>query len=139
MQESTVLYPMFAMVGWTFVMGLVMVRSAYRAVAEGLPLIYFRHGRGGRPPEYMLSAYQHFTNLFETPVLFYVAVLTAYVTGSGSATILALSWSYVASRGVHSILHLKNTNVPRRRDVFYVSIALLLAIWVLLFLRLLSG
>ncbi|MDV3238659.1 MAG: MAPEG family protein [Gammaproteobacteria bacterium] len=138
-QGPTVLYPMFALVGWTFLMSLVMVRSAYRAVGEGLPVSYFRHGRGAKPPEYMLSAYQHFTNLFEMPVLFYAAVITLYATGQGDTLPTGLCWAYVAARSVHSVLHLRNTNVPRRRDAFFVSVGLLFAIWLLLFLRMLSA
>lgn len=134
-----ILYPAFALAGWTFVMAAVMLRSAFKAVGEGLDPRYFRHGSGFEAPGYMRAAYQHYTNLFEMPVLFYAAVLMAYVTVQVTPALLGLAWLYVAARVVHSLIHLKNTNIPRRRDSFLVSVAVLLILWGVLLASVATG
>ena len=139
MQSSAILYPMFALVAWSFLMAIWMIGTAYKAVNAGLELRYFRFGDSMEPPAYMRSAYQHYNNLFEMPVLFYTASLTAYVTAAQDALLLGLGWSYVAARVVHSLFHLSNRNIPRRRDSFFVSAALLIAIWVVLLIRVATG
>lgn len=127
--DNTILYPLFVLVAWTLLMALVMIKRAFRAVGEGLDPEYFRHSKGFTPPDYMLSAYQHFENLFETPVLFYVALAIIYMTNINNALLLTLAWGYVAARIVHSLYHLDNSNVPRRRNAFIVSFGLLVVLW----------
>lgn len=139
MKDVSFLYPLFALVGWTFVMAMVMLRRAFKAVDEGLDRRYFRYGAGYEPPDYMRTAYQHYTNLFEMPVLFYTAVLTGYITGQATLLLYAMAWAYVATRMLHSLIHLKNTNVPRRRDSFLLSVALLFSMWIALFVNLVTS
>jgi len=135
MKDISFLYPLFALVGWTIVMSIVMLRRAFRAVGDGLDPRYFRYGTGYEPPDYMRAAYQHYTNLFEMPVLFYTAVITAFVTGQTTVLLYGIAWAYVAARMLHSVIHLKNTNVPRRRDSFLISVALLFVMWCILFVN----
>ncbi|HEY0719878.1 MAG TPA: MAPEG family protein [Gammaproteobacteria bacterium] len=130
MENKVILYPLFALVAWTLFMTVVMIRRAFRAVGEGLDPEYFRYGKGFTPPGYMLSAYQHFENLFEMPVLFYVALSVIYVTHINNALLLTLAWGYVAARMVHSVYHLDNTNVKRRRNAFITSFVILIVLWV---------
>lgn len=139
MEKTTILYPMFALVLWTLFIALLMNRRAFRAVKEGLNPEYFRFSRGFKAPPYMISAYQHYSNLFEMPVLFYAAILTIYITATNSLLLLSLAWAYVAARGVHSLYHLSNTNVLRRRDAFIASYLLLLLLWLAESLKVAGG
>lgn len=136
MKNVSFLYPVFALAGWTFAMAMVMLRRAFKAVGEGLDPRYFRYGAGYEPPDYMRSAYQHYTNLFEMPVLFYTVMLTAYLTDQTTLLLSGIAWAYVAARMLHSFIHLKNSNISKRRDSFLVSVALLFAMWTLLFMNL---
>lgn len=129
MQTTLILYPMFTLVLWTLTMALVMNRRASRAVREGLNPEYFRFGRGFRAPSYMISAYQHYSNLFEMPVLFYAVTITIYVTAVNSLLLVSLAWLYVALRLLHSLYHLSNKNIPRRRDTFIGSYVILVLLW----------
>lgn len=129
MQTTLILYPMFTLVLWTLTMALVMNRRASRAVREGLNPEYFRFGRGFRAPSYMISAYQHYNNLFEMPVLFYTVAITIYVTAVNSLLLVSLAWIYVALRLLHSLYHLSNKNIPRRRDTFIGSYVILVLLW----------
>lgn len=129
MENKLILYPMFALVAWSLAMAIVTIRRAYRAVGEGLNPEYFRYGKGSRAPGYMLSGYQHYSNLFEMPVLYYAAIVTIYATAVTSLWLVVLSWAYVAARVVHSHFHLSNTNVPRRRNAFIASYLILVGLW----------
>lgn len=129
MDNNSILFPLIALVAWTLAMAMVMIRRAFRAVGEGLNPEYFRYGKGFTPPGYMLSAYQHFENLFEMPVLFYLAVVTIHITHISNVLLLSLSWAYVVSRVIHSHYHLDNSNVPYRRNAFIVSYVILVVLW----------
>lgn len=129
MEQKSILYPLLALAAWTLLMAVVMIRRAFRAVGEGLNPEYFRYSKGFRPPGYMLSAYQHFDNLFEMPVLFYALLITIYITANNSVQLLTLSWGYVVMRIFHSLAHLSNRNVPLRRNFFIASYVILVLLW----------
>lgn len=129
MEAAAILYPLFALVGWTFLIAAYMVGAAVKALRAGLRVEYFRYGDGDEPPCYMRSAYQHYSNLFEMPVLFYVGGLLAYVSGHSGLLLVAVAWAYVGMRMIHSVLHLQNSNIPRRRDAYLVSTLLLVVMW----------
>jgi len=76
-------------------------------------------------------------NLFEMPVLFYVACIVFYVTGKVDGIALTLAWLYVALRIAHSVVHLTYNNVLHRLAAFGASTFVLLALWGLLLLRIL--
>lgn len=44
-------------------------------------------------------------NLFEIPVLFYVALIILYVTDLASGLYLGLAWAFVLLRYAHSLIH----------------------------------
>ena len=50
-------------------------------------------------------AADNFSNLFELPVLFYVALVVAAQIGMVDGVSLALSWAFVALRVAHSWIH----------------------------------
>ncbi len=77
-------------------------------------------------------ASDNFRNLFETPVLFYAAMLFAQSTPQAGHVLLALAWLYVALRFVHSVIQCSYNKVMHRFYVFFTSVGVLLAIWVML-------
>lgn len=77
-------------------------------------------------------AADNFRNLFEMPVLFHVALLVAFVTSSANGASIALAWLYVACRVAHSIIHCGYNRVMHRFYAFASSVAVLLALWIVL-------
>lgn len=71
-------------------------------------------------------------NLFEMPVLFYVGVITTYVTGLADTAFLVLASSYVFLRYVHSFIHATYNQVHQRFIIYIVSTLVLWAYWILL-------
>jgi hypothetical protein len=76
-----------------------------------------------------------FSNQFEVPVLFFVAVGIALYFG---ATLLeaALAWLFVASRCVHAFIHVTSNHVPRRFLAYAVGVIIMALFWVDLIVRL---
>lgn len=81
----------------------------------------------------------NFRNLFEMPVLFYLAVVVAAQTGQTGTTVLALAWVYVGLRVVHSAIHCGYNKVMHRFRAFALSVFVLLALWVVLGYGLIAG
>jgi hypothetical protein len=72
-------------------------------------------------------------NLLELPMLFYVGGLMYYVAGKVDGVVLAVAWTYVALRAIHSVIHVTYNNVMHRLTVFALSNGVLGVFWVLFF------
>lgn len=77
-------------------------------------------------------AADNFKNLFETPVLFYVASLVIFSAGLICTAHVVLAWAYVAARYAHSYIHCTSNVVMQRFYAFLASCICLIAIWLML-------
>ena len=82
-------------------------------------------------------AADNFRNLFELPVLFYLALVVAAVSGLVTGTLLVLAWLFVALRVLHSAIHCTYNKVMHRFKAYLAGGMVLWAIWVLLAMGLL--
>jgi len=126
------LIPLLAQVALTFAVMLVMYRR--RVVEMKTKRIHpqrikTRSGMHGVLVD-AESAANNYANLFEGPVLFYLAILLALILMLQDGIIVTLAWIYVASRFVHSLIHISYNRVMHRFWVFVFSTLALLAIWV---------
>jgi hypothetical protein len=71
----------------------------------------------------------NFQNLFEMPVMFYVACLGMYFTQTVGTAVLVLAWVYVLLRYAHSWVHCGPNKVMLRFRFFAMSFFALVAIW----------
>jgi hypothetical protein len=127
------IYPMFAMVLLTFFILMRMFRARVRAVREGVvSAAYFRIYQGEVEPESTAKPARHFSNLFEAPVLFYVACLAAMITHVSGLAMQVLAWAYVGARVVHAIVHLGANRIRKRLRAYFLSWIILLAMWIYL-------
>lgn len=83
-------------------------------------------------------AADNFKNLFELPVLFYVAVLLVFTAGIYSTSHLLLAWVYVAARYTHSYIHCTSNVVMIRFYAFLASCSALSAMWLMIAYQLLT-
>ena len=128
-------YPMFAMVLLTLVMLVVLFMSRVRAVREKqVPAYQYKTMSAAAEPDYALKPARHFVNLFETPVLFYVACLAAMILGFTGSTMVLLAWAFVVLRVIHAIVHITVNRIPIRGGVYALSWIVLLAMWLMLVL-----
>ena len=125
-----VLYPAFAMMALTMFCILRLGFMRYRAVSRGeIDARFFRLYRGYDEPEKLTIYSRHVVNQFETPLLFYVISISAYITGQAGPWLIGLAWAYVMLRYVHSYIHLTSNVVIVRFRLFAASVLVLIALW----------
>ena len=83
-------------------------------------------------------AADNFKNLFELPVLFYVAIILIFAAGFFCTLHLVLAWIYVLGRYAHSFIHCTNNVVMHRFYAFITSCTALCAIWIMIAYQLLT-
>ena len=132
MSNVQLLYPMAAMVLLTSCVAMVMLRRRFAAARNReVSVDDFRiYQFGEDAPEKMIAAGRNFTNLFETPVLFYAVCLSTMVLGTTDLPMVVMAWAYVVVRCVHSNVHVTHNKVMVRLRIFAVSCLLMLAMWV---------
>ena len=79
----------------------------------------------------------NFRNLFELPVLFYLALAVAAHARQADAVVLALAWLFVGLRVAHSLIQCTYNKVMHRFYAYFAGALVLWALWVVLTLRLL--
>ena len=84
-------------------------------------------------------AADNFRNLFELPVLFYMALVVAALTSQVNGVTLALAWGFVALRIAHSGIHCGYNKVMHRFRAYLFGCLVLWALWVVLAVGLLRG
>ena len=84
--------------------------------------------KAGEVLENVQSA-DHFRNLFEMPVLFYVLCAFLAITKLTTLLLLAMAWGYVFLRALHAYIHLTKNNVVRRFQSYAASCIVLWVMW----------
>ena len=77
-------------------------------------------------------AADNFRNLFELPVLFYVALWAGQALAIGLPAFFALAWLFVALRIVHSIIHCGYNKVLHRLYAYAAGGWVLWAMWAII-------
>jgi hypothetical protein len=126
------LYPMFAVVILTFLVAINLFSLRYKAVkAREVRLSQFRLNTG-EIPDKIIQAANNYTNLFEVPMLFYVAGATAIALGIQTPIMVFVAWVFVLARIVHSAIHLTSNNVIYRLYAYALGNLCVLILWILL-------
>lgn len=85
------------------------------------------------------AASNNLKNLFEMPVLFYVAVMLAILLLIQDALLVWLAWGFVIMRVIHSAVHCTYNRVMHRFIAYFISCIFLLLLWLRLAVYLLSN
>lgn len=123
------IYPTLAMIFWIFVVGVILALRRKTAFTS----------RAVRPDEVSVSterypvparlAAANFSNQFETPVIFFAVVMVAMETGATGYVMALLAWLYVATRVVHTLIHVGPNKLPLRGAVYGVGCIALFCMW----------
>ena len=62
-------------------------------------------------------------------VLFYLAVIVAFLTAQGGIVVMTLAWAYVILRCTHSLIHCTYNKVMHRFYAFLASVIVLALLW----------
>lgn len=131
MPAFPLLWPMMAMAALTFVIWFVLVVKRLGHMKANPPGAQdFASGDNARRYfEPVELPGNNLANLFEMPVLFFVACILLLLTELANDIQVLLAWAYVAARAVHSWFHLRAQVKPRFFS-YLVSMAVLLAMWI---------
>jgi hypothetical protein len=136
MQQSLIFAPMGALAFLTLaVLSIVPFRRFAAGRAGRITAEDFKFGESARVPGDVSIPNRAMMNLLELPLLFYVACLMFYVAGKVDGVVLAVAWTYVALRVVHSAIHLTYNKVMHRLIPFAVSNLVLVVFWALFFVH----
>lgn len=127
---TAILWPAVAMAALTFLVWVrlyhlrlgEMARKRIDAQALASSADSIRHLSDTR-------ASDNFRNLFEVPVLFYVAVLMAAQLGVHDTLSIALAWIFVGLRAVHSLIQCSYNHVMSRFVAYALATVALMLLW----------
>jgi len=132
MYFKPLLIPLLAQVALTFIVMLTMYRK--RVAEMKSKRIHPQRTKTRSSAHGVLPASEtaadNYSNLFESPVLFYTAILLTLILMVQDPILVVLAWAYVTSRYIHSFIHITYNRVMHRFSVFIFSSFVLLAIWV---------
>ena len=128
---TAIFVPMLIVVALTFLAFFRMAAARF-AIAGSFDMNFYRVHQGTPEPASAAVTVRHYGNLFELPVLFYAACLTAYLLDAVGPWSLRLAWAFVVLRLVQSAVHLTYNNPMHRGVAFILSMFVLLALWVML-------
>jgi len=124
------IYPALAMILWIFVVGVVLAVRRKAAFATGAV----------RPEEVAVSTERYplparlvsanFSNQFELPVVFFALIMLAMEVAATGYVMATLAWIFVASRVVHTLVHIGSNQLPLRGAVYGIGAIVLMAMWV---------
>src|SRR5688572_6102444 len=120
--------PVLALIGWTFVMWVWLYATripALRAARVDLVAISRTGAKLEVPPEVSRVA-DNYNHLHEQPTLFYALALAAQVANAVDGISVALAWSYVGVRVVHSFVQATRNVIIVRFYVFAAASLVLL-------------
>ncbi|MGZ3722964.1 MAG: MAPEG family protein [Bdellovibrionales bacterium] len=130
------IYPMFAMVVLTMLVGIVMFRTRVHAAKSGqVDPRHFKTFSFGEPTDAVLKTGRHFTNIFEVPTLFYAGCLAGMMVGVAGVLPLLFAWLFVFARVAHAWIHIGKNKIWPRVFAFMFGLACVFALWVCVLVR----
>ena len=131
MYFKPMLLPMIAMVMLTFAVWLYMYFTRIGEMTRKNidPQEINTHIKGLEKLIDSAGPASNLRNLFEMPVLFYLAIVITLVLLIQDIWLIALSWAYVLLRVVHSFIHCTYNNVLHRFTAYVSSCVILFLMW----------
>lgn len=137
--QTAILYPVFAQIFMTFLLGVMTSAARVREVRSGRIHPSEIALDSSKWPDHARKLGNCFSNQFEIPVIFYVLCLIALQTRMADSASVVLAWGFVISRFVHAYIHATGNRVTRRGLAFLVGAIFLGLLAVYLFVRLLAA
>ncbi|MDQ2044246.1 MAPEG family protein [Pseudoalteromonas sp. 20-92] len=136
--EKIIILAMFTQVTLSLVVMLIMGKRRFAAAKnKQLDLSDFKTMQLDKAGDTIRVADRNFSNQFEIPVLFYAGCLLALQLSSASTLVAILACLFVATRIVHSVIHLGKNNVRARFNVFLLGCICVFSIWLAMVWRVL--
>lgn len=128
---SPILAPVVALVAWSLVMWGWMYATRLPALFKVRLELDPNAPRGEQmnqlPPNVRWKA-DNYNHLMEQPTIFYAIAFALALMGEGSGVNLALAWSYVGLRVLHSLVQAVGNRIKLRFAVFALSSMMLVGL-----------
>src|ERR1041384_6801249 len=130
--KIAILYPSAVMAVMTLLIIIALGARRFAAVQQRAfnPKYYVTFSGESPEPPSLRQHSRHVQNHFEIPPLFHLAVWGTYVAGEVTSVTLIAAWFFVATRAVHSLIHLTYNSVPHRFIAFLLGVFTTLFLWV---------
>lgn len=133
MSNQAIFLPALAMVALTFaVLGVMFKRRVGQMKRDRIHPQRVSTSQEAAALYSDVAPADNYRNLFEMPVLFYLALVVAALTDQVTATVLGLAWAYVGARALHSVIHCTYNKVMHRFRAFLLSVIALVSLWCVL-------
>lgn len=139
MSIPAVLAPLFVSVALTFALLIWMGYTRVTTISRGETKIRDIALREPNWPAHSTQVGNAYHNQFELPVLFYVLAILAVITRQADLLFVAMSWIFVALRLVHAYIMVTTNYVPRRFQIHFVALLVLVLMWAIFALRILMN
>jgi hypothetical protein len=135
---NSLVCPAAAMFFWILGVGMFVIFTR---------ISYFRKGlvKGGYyltldatkydAPEFLVRAGRHYDNLFQLPMLYFGTIALGVALNLDSALAMGAAWAFVATRAVHTFIHLTSNHVMRRMFSFLAGWVCLTVMWIAILIR----
>jgi hypothetical protein len=124
------LTPVLALIVWTFVLWFWLYATripAMRAIGMGK---FQRKDDLKQLPVGVQNIADNYNHLHEQPTVFYALAIYTHLASTADATNVALAWTYVGIRVVHSLIQCTSNFIPVRFMVFALGTLALLGMTV---------
>jgi len=118
------------MVALTFVVTMRLLYFAVKSVKKREVHIKQYRIYDGEFPPILNSVRQHYKNMFEMPILFYLLAVLLLIQGNTTNLDIIFAWGFVVFRILHSISRIPNRDVNLRFGLFAGSFLMLLGGWI---------
>ena len=135
MSNAAIMAPVFALIALTFATLLKVAGSRYMAVKlREVKLSDVALSSQGWSIK-VKKVSNNYNNQLQLPILFYIAIGFFILLAKVDAVAVVLAWAFVASRYVHTFIHIGSNNVGNRFFAFLFGSFMLATLWVWLALR----
>ena len=129
-------YPMAFYILYIGSIIILCFKTRKRAVSKKEMSFGFFKTYSGNASERVIVVGRHLDNQFQVPPLFMITCLSLQLTGNVTILTVSLAWGFVASRFLHSFIHLGSNKVPYRFMAFVLGWLVITAMWVILLIGL---
>ena len=132
MEKIQIIYPIFPLVFLTF-FSLAHYNRVFSREHNNnnIKSEWFRLYRG-ELPDSAVKVREHYKNLFELPIFFFLLCLILYLLDRVDSIDVILAWIFVFFKILHSVVRLTTNNTRKRAYSFTICYFALLFGWVLL-------
>lgn len=126
MTGAAIFYPVLAHILLVILLFLTLITRKTKAVkAQSVDLTKTATDSSAWTTD-VIKVSNNIANQFETPILFLILCISAFVLGVVDQITLGLAWAYVVFRYIHAYIHIGSNYVPYRMRAFGVSLFIIL-------------